>query len=68
VLRWADRPEHVQSQWLLGLKERRGAQRTIVAFANTMARIAWVVTTGDGAYERDKAFKAQPPRNTTATA
>jgi len=38
VLRWADRHEHVQSQWLLRLKDRRGAQKTIVAFANTTHR------------------------------
>jgi transposase len=68
VLRWADRHEHVQSQWLLGLKERRGANKTIVAFANKMARIGWAVTTGEGGYRRERAFKAQPPRNTTATA
>lgn len=68
VLHWADRHEHVQSQWLLGLKERRGANKTLVAFANKMARIGWAVTTGEGGYQRERAFKAQPPRNTTATA
>lgn len=68
VLRWADRHEHVQSQWLLGLKDRRGVHKTIVAFANKMARIAWAVITGDAGYERTRAFKAQPPRTTSAAA
>ena len=83
VLRRADRHEHVQSQWLLGLKDRRGAQTTIEAFANTThrnvgsaatrlerlrqtARIAWAVITGDGSFDRTKAFKAQPARSAAA--
>src|SRR5207244_9488520 len=36
VLRWAHRHEHAQSHWLLALKQRRGANRTVVAFANKL--------------------------------
>ncbi len=66
VLRWADRHEHAQSQWLLGLQERRGKHRTIVAFANKMARIGWAIVTGEGEYERSRAFRSQPPRQAAA--
>lgn len=52
----------LQPCWLLGLKDRRGVHKTIVAFANKMARIAWAVIAGDADYERTRAFKAQPPR------
>ena len=50
VLRWADRHQHAQSQWLLGLKERRGAHKTIVAFANTTHR-----DVGSAAARRERA-------------
>jgi transposase len=66
VLRWVDRHEHARSQWLLGLRQRRGKHRTIVAFANKMARIGWAIVTGEGAYERSRAFRPQPPRQAAA--
>ena len=68
VMRWAQRHDHAQSQWLLGLKDRRGVHRTIVAFANKMARIAWAVTTSEKTYNRDLAFRPQAKRATTTTA
>ena len=66
VLRWVDRHEHARSQWLLGLQQRRGKHRIIVAFANKMARIGWAIVTGEGAYERSRAFRPQPPRQAAA--
>lgn len=66
VLRWADHHDHAQSQWLLGLQKRRGTHRTIVAFANKMARIGWAIVTGEAAYNRSRAFRSQTPRLATA--
>ena len=56
VLRWADKHNHAQSQWLLTMVERRGKNRTAVALANKMMRIAWsVITTGE-CFDMNKAY------------
>lgn len=62
VTRWAQRHDHAQSRWLLGMQDRRGTHRTIVAFASKMARVAWAVLTSEKDYDLDLAFKPQPTR------
>ena len=66
VMRWAQRHDHAQSQWLLALQDRRGVQKTVVAFANKMARIGWSVLTSDKNYDCNLAFKPQTKRETAA--
>jgi len=60
VLRWADRHDHAQSRWLLALKQRRGFNRTVVAYANKLARVAWAVLRGEAEYDMNRAFSAKP--------
>ena len=57
VLRWAHRHDDAQSRWLLALKARRGEARTIVAFANKLARIAWAVLRIESEFDVTKAFR-----------
>jgi transposase len=59
VLRWAQRHDHAQSRWLLSLKQRRGANRTVVAFANKLARIAWAVLVSGREFDLQRAFRPQ---------
>ena len=60
VLRWADKHNHAQSRWIKDLVARRGRNKAIVALANKLMRIIWVVLTQDVEYDMRKAFRAQP--------
>jgi transposase len=42
-------------RWALTLEQRRGHNRTAVALANKLARIAWAV------WSRDTVYRATPP-------
>jgi transposase len=50
TLRWVGLKADRRSQWLRGLLERRGKNKTAVALANKNARIAWVLLTTDQVY------------------
>lgn len=56
VVRWADRQEEPLARWIRQLQARRGKNRTIVALANKMARIAWVIVAQGERYQVKKAF------------
>lgn len=57
VARWAAKHTHAQSRWLLQLQARRGKNRTVVALANKLARVAWAVLRTDTDFIRERAFK-----------
>ena len=57
VLRWADKHTHAQSRWRLQLQARRGTNRTTVALANKLARVAWAVLRTDTEFVRERGFK-----------
>ena len=50
TLRWARTKTDSRSQWIRGLLERRGWNRTAVAVANKNARIVWAVLSRGGVY------------------
>jgi transposase len=50
TLRWARTQTDSRSQWIRGLLERRGWNRTAVAVANKNARIVWAVLSRGGVY------------------
>ena len=50
TLRWARTKTDSRSQWLRGLLERRGWNRTAVAVANKNARIVWALLSRGGVY------------------
>ncbi len=56
IVRWADRQEEPLARWIRQLEARRGKNRTIVALANKMARIAWVIVAQGERYQVKKAF------------
>lgn len=60
VVRWADKHSHPQSRWIRELVVRRGKNKAIVALANKLMRIVWVVLTRGVEYDMRKAFRAQP--------
>jgi transposase len=60
VLRWADKHTHAQSRWIRDLVARRGKNKAVVALANKLMRIVWVVLTQGVEYDMRKAFRAQP--------
>src|SRR5690606_37245576 len=43
VVRWADKHSHPQSRWIRDLVARRGKNKAVVALANKLMRIVWVV-------------------------
>ena len=43
VVRWAHRRDDALGRWVMQLKARRGTNKTVVALANKLARIAWAV-------------------------
>ena len=55
TLRWVGLKADRRSQWLRGLLERRGKNKTAVALANKNARIAWVLLTTEQVYSREVA-------------
>lgn len=50
TLRWARLKTDSRSQWMRGLLERRGWNRTAVAVANKNARIVWALLSRGGVY------------------
>jgi transposase len=50
TLRWARTTADRRSQWIRGLLERRGWNRTAVAVANKNARIVWALLSRGGGY------------------
>ena len=54
TLRWAKTKADGRSQWLRGVLERRGWNRTAVAVANKNARIVWAVL------RRGEVYQEQP--------
>ena len=50
TLRWARTKTDSRSQWIRGLLERRGWNRTAVAVANKNARIVWALLSRGGVY------------------
>jgi transposase len=50
TLRWAQLKTDRRSQWIRGLLERRGWNRTAVAVANKNARIVWALLSRRGVY------------------
>jgi transposase len=55
TLRWIGLKTDRRSQWLRGLLERRGKNKTAVALANKNARIAWVLLMTDQVYTLEAA-------------
>ncbi len=50
TLRWARTKTDCRSQWIRGVLERRGWNRTAVAVANKHARIVWAFLSRGGVY------------------
>ena len=50
TLRWVKLKTDHRNQWIRGLLERRGWNRTAVAVANKHARIVWVLLSRGGVY------------------
>jgi len=51
TLRWAKTKADRRSQWIRGLLDRRGWNRTAVAVANKNARMVWALLSRGGVYE-----------------
>jgi transposase len=60
VVQWASKHDHAQSRWIRALVARRGKNKAVVALANKLMRIVWVVLTQQVDYDMRKAFRAQP--------
>jgi len=61
VASWAQRrpqDNRPMARWLRALIARRGKNKAIVALANKLARIAWVVLARDASFDPGKAFTA----------
>ena len=56
VVRWADRRDDRMGKGIQQLKSRRGTNKTVVALANKMARIAWVIVARGERFDMNKAF------------
>ena len=50
TLRWARTKTERRSQWMRGVRERRGWNRTAVAVAKKNARIVWALLSRGGVY------------------
>ena len=55
VVRWAHRRNDALGRWLLNLKARIGLNKTVVALANKLARIAWAVLASGKPFDVNKA-------------
>lgn len=66
VMNWADRRNDAMGRWILALKARRGAARTIVALANKLARIGWAVLRGEKDFDVNKAFRPKAVKQAAA--
>jgi transposase len=62
VVRWIDRREDALGQWVRQLLARRGKNKTVVALANKLMRIAWAVLSKGERFDLAKAFRPQPAR------
>ena len=56
VVRWAHRRDDRMGRWIQQLQARRGTNKTVVALANKMARIAWVIVARGERFDMNKAF------------
>lgn len=56
VYHWCDRRDDGLGRWLQALRQRRGPNKTIVALANKLARIAWQVLAREQPFQLDRAF------------
>lgn len=56
VIRWADRRDDALGRWVYQLEARRGCNKTVVALANKLARIVWVVIAKGEYFDMNKAF------------
>lgn len=63
VMNWASRRNDAMGRWIMALKARRGAARTIVALANKLARIGWAVLRGDQPFDINKAFRPKQQKS-----
>jgi len=43
-------------KWIQQLKGRRGTNKTVIALANKIARIAWVIVAQDEHFDMKKAY------------
>jgi len=62
VVRWIDRRQDALGQWVRQLLARGGKNKTVVALANKLMRIAWAVLTKAEPFDLNKAFRPQPAR------
>jgi transposase len=62
TLRWARTKAERRSQWIRGLLERRGWNRTAVAVANKNARIVWAFLSRGGVYGEKASENREPIR------
>jgi transposase len=60
VIQWAHKHDHAQSRWIKQLVARRGKNKAVVALANKLMRIVWIVLTQGVEFDMRKAFRAQP--------
>lgn len=60
VVQWANKHDHAQSRWIRALVARRGKNKAVVALANKLMRIIWVVLTQGVEYDVRRAFRSQP--------
>lgn len=60
TLRWVGLKADRRSQWIRGLLERRGWNRTAVAVANKNARIVWALLSRGGVYRESVSRSSQP--------
>jgi transposase len=60
VIQWAHKHDDAQSRWIKAIVARRGKNTAVVALANKLMRIAWVVITQGVEFDMRKAFRAQP--------
>ena len=56
AMRWSRGKETPLANWTGPLIERRGVNKAVVALANKIARIGWVVLATDSPFEMRKAF------------
>ncbi len=56
VVRWAPRRHDALGRWVEQLRARRGTNTTVVALANKMVRIAWVIVAKGESFDMNKAF------------
>lgn len=64
VVTWIDRRNDALADWVKGMLARRGFNRTVVALANKIARIAWIVLRTKASFDVNLAFR---PRHSKAS-